>query len=409
MDVEVDSYKIDVEEIFIYEVGNMKKPINLYIGVVLTTIVATSLVYVLTYYSNSKEIALSTPFQKVFAKSAKSEKFLTPDEKTNIKVYKEGSPSVVNITSIALSYDFFYQVVPQTGSGSGVIINPKGIIVTNNHVVDNATKLVVTLLDGSEYPAKVLGVDLNNDLAVLKIDVPDNVTLDSIEFGNSDTLEVGQRVYAIGNPFGLQSTLTTGIISSLSRTLKSENGRIIKDIIQTDAAINPGNSGGALLDTSGNLIGINTAIFSPKAVGNVGIGFAIPINTVEKITDDLIKYGFVKRPYLGLSHMLPLNSQLSSILKSPKASGLLVQNMLPGSPMEKAGIRPGNQIVRIGRYKLLVGGDIIYAYNSKEVKSIPELLALVESAGIGDKIVLTVIRDGKLKNIEIILEEKPRN
>lgn len=387
----------------------MNKTVKLYIGVVLVAIVATSFVYVLTYFFNNKEITLNQPFQKVFAKSVKKEKFLTPDEKTNITVYKDGSPSVVNITSIALSYDFFYQVVPQTGSGSGVIISPKGIIVTNNHVIGNATKLVVTLVDGSEYPAKVLGVDLNNDLAVLKIDVPDNVTLNSIEFGDSDTLEVGQKVYAIGNPFGLQSTLTTGIISSLSRTLKSENGRIIKNIIQTDAAINPGNSGGALLDTSGSLIGINTAIFSPKAVGNVGIGFAIPINTVEKIIDDLIKYGFVKRPYLGLSHMLPLTPQLSAILKSPKASGLLVQTLLPGSPMEKAGIRQGNQIVRIGRYKLLVGGDIIYAYNSKEVKTIPELLALVESADIGDKIVLTVIRDGKLKNIEIKLEERPKN
>lgn len=387
----------------------MKNPMKYYISVILITAVATTLLYALTYFSNSNESVLNRSCQKVYAKSDKKQKLLTPDEKINIKVYKEGSQAVVNITSIALTYDFFYQVVPKTGSGSGVIISPKGYIVTNNHVVGNASKLVVTLLDGSEYQAKVLGVDLNNDLAVLKIEVPDNVTLDYIEFGDSDALEVGQKVYAIGNPFGLQSTLTTGIISSLSRTLESENGRIIKNIIQTDAAINPGNSGGALLDTSGHLIGINTAIFSPKAVGNVGIGFAIPVSTVKNITDDLIKFGFVKRPYMGLSHMLSLTPQLSRILKSPKTTGILIQNMVPGSPMEKAGIRPGNQIVRIGRYKLLVGGDIIYAYNGQEIKTIPQLVALVESADIGDKIVLSVIRNGQLHDINITLEEKPRN
>ncbi|MGD9580191.1 MAG: S1C family serine protease [Vampirovibrionia bacterium] len=387
----------------------MKNQIKLYISVVLATMVATTSVYVLSYLLNGSKVTNNNNCQMACAKDAKKEKFLTPDEKTNIKVYKEGSPAVVNITSVALSYDFFYQVVPRTGSGSGVIISPDGVIVTNNHVVNNATELTVTLLDGSEYPAKVLGIDLNNDLAVLKITVPENVKLHYVEFGNSDDLEVGQRVYAIGNPFGLQSTLTTGIISSLSRTLKSENGRIIKDIIQTDAAINPGNSGGALLDTSGNLIGINTANFSPKAVGNVGIGFAIPINTVEKITDDLIKYGFVKRPYMGLSHMLSLTPKLSAILHSPKTTGILVQGMLPDSPMEKAGVKPGNQIVMIGRYKLLVGGDIIYAYNGKVVTSIPELVGLIESAKIGDKVVLTVIRDGNLKDIQVVLEEKPRS
>ncbi|MEW5819934.1 MAG: trypsin-like peptidase domain-containing protein [Cyanobacteriota bacterium] len=388
----------------------MHKPLKFFISIILTTIIATTLIYVLHYTDQKKKSEEGKESQTVLASSSgNKKKHLIPEEKINIKIYQESSPAVVNITTINLKYDFFYQVVPQKGSGSGVIIDPSGIIITNNHVAGNATKLVVTLLDGSDYTAKVLGTDVNNDLAVLKIDVPPGVKLNHIEFGESSDLEVGQIVYAIGNPFGLQSTLTTGVISSLNRTLQSENGRIIKNVIQTDAAINPGNSGGPLLDTSGSLIGINTAIFSPAAVGNVGIGFAIPIDIVKQITDDLIKYGYVKRPYLGVAHMLPLTVQLSKLLGSPKDSGILIQTIIPQSPVSKAGIKPGNQIVNIGRYQLLAGGDIIYAFNDIKVNNTNQLIDLVESANPGEEIKLTIIRDGNIKDVKVKLEERPRS
>jgi len=383
----------------------MRSPSKFVIGLVVTTAIVTSVVYAFNYFSQHSAYNDILSNQPAIA----AKKHLTPDEKINIKVYQESSPSVVNITTIALAYDFFYQAVPQKGSGSGVIVDPKGIIVTNNHVIEGARKLVVTLYDGTDYEAKILGTDVNNDLAVLEINVPENVKLPAIEFGDSEALEVGQKVYAIGNPFGLQSTLTSGLISSLSRTLKSENGRIIKNIIQTDAAINPGNSGGGLIDTSGHLVGINTAIFSPKAVGNVGIGFAIPIDTVEKIIDDLIQFGYVKRPYLGVTHMIALTPQLSQILRSPKSSGILVQAIVPTSPVEKANIKPGNKVVRIGRYNLVVGGDIIYSLDAKPVKSVGELISLIESKQPGDEVTITVIRNGQLKDVKVVLEERPRN
>lgn len=387
----------------------MQSPLKFILSVALTTAIVTAIIYSLNYYDKSKSVKEPPTNQLVQASTKASTKFLTPSEKVNIKVYQEASSAVVNITSVALTYDFFYQVVPQSGSGSGVIIDSKGTIITNNHVIENATKLVVTLVDGSEYPAKVLGTDVNNDLAVLKIDAPANVKLHYIKFGDSDNLEVGQEVFAIGNPFGLKSTLTTGVISSLGRTLKSENGRIIENIIQTDAAINPGNSGGALLDTSNSLIGINTAIFSPNSVGSVGIGFAIPINTVKRITADLIKYGYVKRPYLGVTHLLPLTPNLAKVLGLPKDSGILVQQVIPGSPIAKAGIKAGDKVVRIGRFKLVVGGDIIYAINGEKIVSAEQLMNLVESATPGDKITLTIIRNGKTSDVGVTLEEKPRD
>lgn len=387
---------------------SMRSQSKFFISVIIASLIATTAVYMLNYLLQERQKVEVPSNQMAIASPVCEKKALTEEEKININVYQNASPAVVNITSIALTYDFFYQVIPKTGSGSGVIVDPEGIVVTNYHVVNNASQLVVTLVDGTDYQAKVLGSDINNDLAVLKLQVPADVKLHYIKFGESCSLEVGQKVYAIGNPFGLQSTLTTGVISSLSRTLKSENGRIIKNVIQTDAAINPGNSGGPLLDTSGTLVGINTAIFSPSAVGNVGIGFAIPIDTVKRITDDLIKFGYVKRPYLGINHMLPLSPQLSKLLGSPKNTGILIQTIIPDSPADKAGLIPGNRLVNIGRYKIVVGGDIIYSYDGNKINSYGELIDLVEADNPGDKVKLTIIRNGKLKDLQIVLEEKPR-
>ena len=220
------------------------------------------------------------------------------DEKENIRIYEKSSRAVVNISNIAVNYDFFYRAMPaETGSGTGFIIDKSGIIVTNYHVVENASKLVVTLADNSQWPGKLVGADPNNDLAIVRIKAPAD-SYDILEFSHSNNIVVGQKVLALGNPFGLRQTLTTGIISALGRTIAAKNGRKIEGIIQTDAAINPGNSGGPLLDSEGKVIGINTAIIG--SAGSVGIGFAVPSNTALRILPDLLKYGYVRRPWLGI-------------------------------------------------------------------------------------------------------------
>lgn len=333
-----------------------------------------------------------------------NERKLTADEKLNTHIYKTLSPAVVNITSTTLRYDSFFEVIPSNGTGSGVIIDPAGYILTNFHVIENAAKLDVTLIDGSEYSARPVGVDQSNDLAILKIDPPEKVKLNYIPIGTSNNLEVGQKVFAIGNPFGLQSTLTTGVISSLGRTLRSENNRIIQNIIQTDAAINPGNSGGPLIDTQGKLIGLNTAIFSPSK-GNIGIGFAVPASTIRIVVPDLIKYGYVKRPYIGITGALPVNSNLANLLGSQ--TGVLIQEIIPGSPADKADLKGGNKLVRIGRYNVLLGGDLITLVDGKKVNSSSILATYIESKRPGDIIKLSIIRNNQPKEIPVILEESP--
>jgi len=214
---------------------------------------------------------------------------ITEDEKNNIAVYEKAADGVVNITSTAVQMDFFFNVFPTQGSGSGSIMDTKGHILTNHHVVANAQKLEVTLADGSKWPAKLIGSDPDNDLAVIKIDAP-REKLKVIPMGDSKNLRIGQKVLAIGNPFGLERTLTTGVISSLGRTIRSDTGTLMEDIVQTDAAINPGNSGGPLLNSEGEIIGINSAIISPTG-GSVGIGFAIPVNTAKRLIPELISKG----------------------------------------------------------------------------------------------------------------------
>ena len=267
---------------------------------------------------------------------------LLPDEQNNVDIYRKCSPSVVNITSITLSQNFFFDVIPQTGQypapSSG-----EGYILTNNHVVGNAQKVEVTLNDKTTFPGSVVGNYSDSDIAILRI-MTKNKSLTPLEFGDPDSLAVGQKVLAIGNPFGLGGSLSVGVISSLGRDIRTPSDRLVKDVIQTDAAINPGNSGGPLLDSTGKLIGINTQIVS-RSGGNEGIGFAISIKTVKKIIDQLIRYGSVLRPELGIVEGvgMPANFLAQLNIKIPTEQGVMITEMVEGSPADVAGLHPATQ------------------------------------------------------------------
>ncbi len=311
---------------------------------------------------------------------------LTPEEETNIRVYRQLSPYVVNITTTTLIRDFF-SVYPRKGAGSGSIIDPSGYVLTNYHVVEGASEIMVTTSDGQKYSAAFVGADPENDIAIIKI--PPQKGLSPLRFGDSGGVQVGQKVYAIGNPFGLNSTLTTGIISATGRPLTTESGRVIENVIQTDAPINPGNSGGPLINTSGEVIGINTAIFTPSG-GNVGIGFAIPVNTAKELIPDLIKYGRVRRPWLGITGV-PLWQELSAALGLPVDKGILVSEVDPSGPAAKAGIRGGTRPVEISGIIFYLGGDIIIGIDGRRVTSMDDL----KKAMAGKK-------EGSLMRVEIL-------
>jgi S1-C subfamily serine protease len=334
-----------------------------------------------------------------------SQGLLQPDEQQNIQIYRLCSPAVVNITSINVSVDMFFNLVPQKGVGSGVILTKDGYILTNAHVVEDAEKLEVTLLNGKTYKARLVGGDLNNDTALIKID-PDTPSLPTIKLGDSTHLMVGQKVYAIGNPFGLKSTLTTGVISSLGRTLKAENGRVMDNIIQTDAAINPGNSGGALLDSQGRLIGINTAIFSPSGA-NVGIGFAVPVNTSRRIANDLIQYKRVIRPYIGIQPGLEVTPYIAKALNLPTEQGVMIGNVVPGSPAAAGGLHGGKR-QWVGNQAVVIGGDIVTAVDNRPITTTDSFLNYIETRRPGDSVELTVINaQGKSRRVIIRLVERP--
>ncbi|NOY65491.1 MAG: trypsin-like serine protease [Nitrospirae bacterium] len=316
---------------------------------------------------------------------------LTKEEEINIKVYKDVSPSVVNITTTTLIRDFF-SIYPQKGAGSGSIIDATGYILTNYHVIEGASEITVTLYDGSKYRAGLVGVDPDNDLAIIKI--KPRKKLRPVKLGDSDSLQVGQKVYAIGNPFGLNSTLTTGIISALGRPLTTESGRVIENVIQTDAPINPGNSGGPLLDTSGRLIGINTAIFTPSG-GNIGIGFAIPVNTARELIPDLIRYGKVRRPWIGIIGV-PLWRELSQALGLSVNKGILVSEVVPGGPADKAGIRGGTIPVEISGTIIYLGGDIIVSMDGKPVGSMEDIKRILKGKKEGDSVLVRIVRKNRI-------------
>ncbi|MBN2060932.1 MAG: trypsin-like peptidase domain-containing protein [Deltaproteobacteria bacterium] len=330
---------------------------------------------------------------------------LTPDEENTVSVYKKASAGVVNITSIALQMDFFRGIIPLEGAGSGVIIDSNGNIITNNHVIKDAQRIEVTLSDGSKSRGELIGTDSYNDLAVIRIEAPPDI-LHPVPLGNSSNLQAGQKVIAIGNPFGLQQTVTTGIISSIGRSITAQDGTTMDNLIQTDAAINPGNSGGPLLDSEGNLVGINTAIFSPSG-GSVGIGFAIPIDTVKRIIPDLLEKGYVPHPWLGVT-MFPLIPGLARELGLKVDRGAMIIKVIKDGPSDKAGLRGANKILYAGNAMLPVGGDIIVAIEDTVIFSSEELIRYLYRYRPDDKVRLKILRDGDFMELAVTLGEMPR-
>jgi S1-C subfamily serine protease len=320
----------------------------------------------------------------------------------------------VNIASKVLARDLFLRPYPvEAGTGSGVILDSNGNIATNYHVVEPSLRggeLEVTLADKSKYQASIVGADMSNDLAVIRIVAPKD-KIHPIPIGASNALIVGQKVLAIGNPYGLEQTLTTGVISALGRSIQAEDGRIIENIIQTDAAINPGNSGGPLLNRAGQIIGINTAIVSP-ASGNVGIGFAIPADTVKRIVGDLISYGYVRRPYLGLSaqDLYPMEqypARLAAQLGIESGRGYMIFGMRRDSPLARAGIRVATRQVQSGFRIYPVGGDVLVGFQGKDIRSLPELFTEIDKYKAGEPVTLTVLRGSEKIDVRVVLQETP--
>ena len=322
----------------------------------------------------------------------------TRDEEINIRIYDELGPGVVNVTSTTLERNFWFDVIPRQGVGSGVVIDREGRIVTNFHVVQEASRIEVTLYDKSSYEAKVLGTDRFNDLAILEIECPAE-KLHPIKLGTSDNLKVGQKVLAIGNPFGFEHTLTTGIISSLGRSLRTQSG-IIENVIQSDAAINPGNSGGPLLNTRGELIGINTAIYS-RSGESAGIGFAVPVSILRRIVPDLVSFGYVRRPWFGVQGRA-LTPRLASALKMPVQEGVLIERVEEGSSSDLAGLRGGRRRVLLGNFFLIIGGDILVSLDGRPVRTRVDLDRLLADKRPGDRISASFYRGGR--RIETAIE-----
>ncbi len=330
---------------------------------------------------------------------------ITEDEKNNISVYEKAADGVVNVTSIAMQMDFFFNPFPTRGAGSGSIIDTKGHILTNHHVVANAQKLEVTLADGSKWPATLIGSDPDNDLAVIKIDAPKE-KLKIIPMGDSKNLRIGQKVLAIGTPFGFERTLTTGVVSSLGRTIRSEVGTLIEEVIQTDAAINPGNSGGPLLNSDGEIIGINSAIISPTG-GSVGIGFPIPVNTAKKVIPELIAKGYVTYPWIGAT-IQPLIPEMAKVMKISVERGAMIAEVAKGGPADKAGLKGGTQRVQVGNMIVVVDGDIVVKADQNDVKTHDDLIRYIREKKPNDVLTLKVFRKGKFEDVKVTLGERPR-
>jgi S1-C subfamily serine protease len=325
---------------------------------------------------------------------------LDPTEKENVRIYKEASPAIANIVTRAVQYDFFMDAVPVEGAGSGFVIDTDGHILTNYHVVQGAQTIEVTLGDQSRYKAKYIGADTRNDIALIQID-PKGRKITALTLGDSRNLLVGQRVLAIGNPFGFQSTLTTGVVSSLGRTVQTGENTFIDEAIQTDAAINRGNSGGPLLNSRGEVIGINSAIYAPTGT-TAGIGFAIPINTARRAAEELISQGRVRHATLGAEGRA-IWPELGDALHLGVQQGILIERVEPGGPAAQAGIRGGTRSVLAGLQELRIGGDVLVAVNGKEVASQIDLNLLLNRAQPGDTVTLTIIRDGKRMDIPVKL------
>lgn len=326
----------------------------------------------------------------------------TPEERTNIAVYEAVNRGVVNInTKATVPSGLFLLEVPSEGAGSGIVLDKQGHVLTNFHVVEGAKEIEVVLFDGSSHRARLVGFDAATDVAVVKVEAPAELLV-AVSFGSSGDLRVGQRVFAIGNPFGLERTLTTGIISSLNRSLPTRSGRTIKSIIQTDAAINPGNSGGPLLDSASRLIGMNTAIASRTGQSS-GVGFAIPVGTLARIVPQLIRMGKVVRPDAGISRVYQTDR------------GLLVAALAPDGPAERAGVR-GFKVIRerrrqgpfVADFERIdrTGADLVVAVAGQVVKTADDFLSAIDSKNPGDQVLITVEREGHRLDVPLVLDSE---
>ena len=359
------------------------------------------------FYTSSKsehpKFAANNPWPgnsgKLELTEAASPTDLDPDEQVNVSVYKKALPSVVNIKSRAVSYNFFYGLVPEEGQGTGFTLDKEGHILTNYHVIANAQKVEVTMFNRKTVTAKLIGADRHHDLAIIQIDVPN---LTAVTLGDSRNIQVGQKVFAIGNPFGLSGTMTRGIVSSI-RSVRGPSGDSIDEAIQTDAAINPGNSGGPLLNSRGEVIGINSMIFTGGAEQSAGIGFAIPINTAKAILNDLVTFGRVKRPSMGVSG-LPIGPELADQLGLATDYGILVMQVAPSSAAERAGIKGGSQRA-CGNTPILLGGDLIVAIDGTNVEDMQDLSRVMNNHRAGDSVVVTIYRGKKKMDVRVVLGE----
>ena len=338
---------------------------------------------------------------------AKFDSPYTQDEQQNISVYEKCNEAVVNITTQVMGINWFLEpVVQEGGSGSGSIIDKRGYVVTNVHVISNASKINISLHDGSSYEGTVIGKDVESDIAVIKFNPPDNITLKTIDFGDSNNLKVGQKVIAIGNPFALERTMTTGIISGLGRPIQESTNVIIRNMIQTDAAINPGNSGGPLLDTNGKMVGINTMIISNSG-SSAGVGFAVPVSTARRVVDDLIRYRKVNRGVLKITPV-QMTSSIARYARLSISTGILVSEVERGSSTEKSGILGGTEQVQYGsRFNpttIYLGGDIITGIDNITVRTYADYTSALEAKRPGDTVTVTVFRGGEYKKIKVTLD-----
>jgi S1-C subfamily serine protease len=370
--------------------------------VLFAIILAGAFFYFTTYRNQGYRSTnwLSRP-QRVEVIEAAGGGSLDAEEQNNISVYRKNIGSVVNITSRVMTFDFFYGAVPQEGQGSGFVIDREGHILTNYHVIEQAREVWVTLHNRKKYRASIVGTDKSHDLAIVQIKGAD---LEPMTLGDSRNLQVGQKVYAIGNPFGLAGTLTLGIVSSI-RQVQEPDGMVIEEAIQTDAAINPGNSGGPLLNSHGEVIGINTMIASASG-GSSGVGFAIPINAAKAVLNDLVQFGRVRRPTLGIRPLpVPMNRELAEQLNLPSDTGVLVMQVVPGSAAARAGIQGGNKRVYYGNYEIIIGGDLIVEIDGQPVKDTQDLAHLMNNHRSGDYVTIVYYHGQKRESARVQLDE----
>ena len=367
--------------------------------VFLTLLLVGAFVYIASY-SNFRGIPGAQHLSPMQLTVADAQPAYTSEESNRIAVYKRALPSVVNVTSSQLSLDFFYGVVPSESQGSGFILTKDGRILTNYHVIANPQKLEVTLSDKHKYPAKIILQDPAHDLALLQINA-NNLT--PAVLSESRDLQVGQNVYAIGNPFGLNGTMTTGILSSI-RSVREPQGATIENALQTDAAINPGNSGGPLLNSRGEVIGMNTLIATGGAEQSSGIGFAIPVDTIKAVLSDFSKYGRVRRPSLGIASV-GIGSDLAEQMGLPADDGVLIQRVVPGGAAERAGLRGGNQQAYVGNTPISTGGDFIVAIDDDRVTNPQDVSEIMDRHQAGDVVTVTFYRGRKKMTAKLTLGE----